>query len=230
MDCFIETGQFTPDQLCILGCYRKFFSVHSLGEILHCDGRSVRRTYLQYRRGTSSRTYPFEKPRRLDLQLWITALKLVTSPSLFVSPPLGEFLITPPNHDGWFMDEKKNVLYWLHEDDSYEMYTLDHGTRSHRRSRYRWSCTLSEQPQYTHLASISHQHDDLVYLHSTSAIPRLPTIRNKFLDILHSWPNQSLWQYLNCDGDGEWIRQGVLRQTLTIVHDGSYMKKVAPKL
>ena len=45
-----------------------------------------------------------------------------------------------------------------------------------------------------------------------------------------SWPNQSLWRYFRYDGDGEWIRRGLIFGTIELVHDGSYMQKVDPKI
>jgi hypothetical protein len=44
--------------------------------------------------------------------------------------------------------------------------------------------------------------------------------------VLASWENQSLWTNLNVDGDSLWLSNAVLANSLLIVHDGSYMKKV----
>jgi hypothetical protein len=39
-----------------------------------------------------------------------------------------------------------------------------------------------------------------------------------------------LWTHFKCDGDGKWIRRAISNGTLSFVHDGSYMRNVAPKL
>ena len=65
-----------------------------------------------------------------------------------------------------------------------------------------------------------------VTLHSRAAAFEAPPQPASFLDTLRSFENQSLWRYFHCDGDGEWISEGLVNGTLLIVHDGSYMAKV----
>jgi hypothetical protein len=50
------------------------------------------------------------------------------------------------------------------------------------------------------------------------------------LQTLHSWENQSLWRNLRVDNGGDWILNSLVAGALDIVHDGSYMKKVSPKV
>ena len=69
MECFIDLGVFNVEQWCVLGRYIKFFAVHSLAEVLCCDGCTVQNDVLEYRRGTSKRTYPHKNPQRCDLDL-----------------------------------------------------------------------------------------------------------------------------------------------------------------
>jgi hypothetical protein len=47
---------------------------------------------------------------------------------------------------------------------------------------------------------------------------------------LISVPINSLWSTLKVDGDGSWIIDALCAGSLDIVHDGSYMKKVTPKV
>ena len=63
-------------------------------------------------------------------------------------------------------------------------------------------------------------------LHSSTHPPQPETLPTLFYDVLKSYENQTLWRYFRCDGDGEWIREGVINGTLVIVHDGSYMPEV----
>ena len=69
-----------------------------------------------------------------------------------------------------------------------------------------------------------------VRLTSVDPVPQTVETRVSFFDTLYAWPNQSLWKHFKCDGDGEWIRRAISSGTLSFVHDGSYMRKVAPKL
>jgi hypothetical protein len=45
--------------------------------------------------------------------------------------------------------------------------------------------------------------------------------------VIKSFTNQSLWLSLDYNGDGSWILDGMLAQSLVIIHDGSYMKEVS---
>jgi hypothetical protein len=47
-----------------------------------------------------------------------------------------------------------------------------------------------------------------------------------FEHMIKSFANQSLWSSLDYNGDGSWILDGMLAQSLVIIHDGSYMKEV----
>ena len=231
MECFLDLRVFSSDQLDVLARFRKFFAVHSLAEILCCDGCTVRQDVLSYRRGRSARQYPFEKPLRRDLELWIGALKLVTSPRLVLERPLGEFLLMPPRHDGWFVKDDRSEVYHVAADAlSYDVYLCSSTERSRRRPTYEHIRRVDGDLTPTHLASVDVFDDHFVTLLSMAPVPRNRTPRMSFLDTLHSWPNQSLWRYFKCDGDGEWIRRAVINGTLRFVHDGSYMKKVAPKI
>ena len=102
MECFISLGVFTIDQLCVLGRYRKFFAVHSLAEILCCDGRTAVRTFSSIVAAKASEPTP-KKPLHADMVLWISALKLITSPNVVLSQSLGRYLLDPPQHDGWYV-------------------------------------------------------------------------------------------------------------------------------
>ena len=62
MECFINSGIFSSDQLGVLNRVRKFKKLHALSEILKCDGKSVRSFVLDYNEGLSNRIYSHERP------------------------------------------------------------------------------------------------------------------------------------------------------------------------
>ena len=69
-----------------------------------------------------------------------------------------------------------------------------------------------------------------VLLHSHVARPLPQPVSTDFLSVMRSFENQPLWDYFVCDGDGSWILQGLLSRSLVVVHDGSYMREVCPRV
>jgi hypothetical protein len=49
-----------------------------------------------------------------------------------------------------------------------------------------------------------------------------------FEQTIKNMANQTLWLSLDYDGDGSWMLNGMLAQSLVIIHDGSYMKELSP--
>ena len=45
--------------------------------------------------------------------------------------------------------------------------------------------------------------------------------------MLDSYEDQTVWERFSYDGDGTWILHALLRGSLVIVHDGSYMPFVS---
>jgi len=93
--------------------------------------------------------------------------------------------------------------------------------------QFAWSKAHENEPQCVRYASIRHINDHTVTLHSTASIPRELSQPTAFWDVLCSFENQTLWRDFRCDGDGSWIHRGLLMGLLVIVHDGSFMSKVA---
>ncbi len=65
-----------------------------------------------------------------------------------------------------------------------------------------------------------------VKLHSLSPACSPLHVRspNRLLATLSSWENQTLWKHLRIDGSaGDWIFSRLMRGSLVIGHDGSYM-------
>jgi hypothetical protein len=72
-------------------------------------------------------------------------------------------------------------------------------------------------------ASVTPSQLGQVLLHSSvpGFIPLHPI--SGFEQVIKSFANQSLCLSLDYNGDGSWILDGMLAQSLLIIHDGSYM-------
>ncbi len=67
-----------------------------------------------------------------------------------------------------------------------------------------------------------------VFLHSS--LPCFEPIHpvSGFENVIRGLANQSLLVSLDYHGDSSWILEGMLAQSLVIIHDGSYMNKISP--
>jgi hypothetical protein len=77
----------------------------------------------------------------------------------------------------------------------------------------------------TYYASISMSSATRAVLHLMSPQPCIHIIPTTFCEILKSYGNPSLWENLSYDGNGEWIREGLVAGSICIAHDGLYMPK-----
>jgi hypothetical protein len=77
-------------------------------------------------------------------------------------------------------------------------------------------------------ASITHVQQGQVLLHSSIPMYVPSSLVSGFEQTMRHFTNQSLWVSLEYSGDGSWILDGMLAQSLIIIHNGSYMKEISP--
>ena len=212
---------------------RKFFQVHRLSCLVACDGKTLRKEFLSNSQvSLSSRTWSLECPTPSDFRLWRMALQALTSSTHRLPRPLGSFLSDPHIDNSWFTNQDKSHLCRDLRDGSFAMYELHLPARFTRSGLvYTFTHYVHSDPSFSHFATVLvPSNSPGVKLHSSS--PR-PSIRSKdlsFLSVLASWENQTLWTNLSVDSTGQWLTDALCSGSLDIVHDGSFMKKVTPKV
>ena len=211
---------------------RKFHRVHCLSCITSCDGKTIRPSVLSRVPSQSNRAWSLESPSVTDFRLWRTAMQHLSSSTFRLQTPLGRFIGTPHIDSQWFTDADKHVLCREIEDGSFALYDLDLPARFTRSGlRYTFRHYTSVDPQLSHHATvIVKDRSSFFHLHSSAPRHSLSLTPVSFLAVLQSWENQSLWDNLRVDGDGSWLINAICAGSLEIVHDGSYMKKVSPRV
>ena len=81
-----------------------------------------------------------------------------------------------------------------------------------------------------HYKSVLYTGGNIVRFHSKARIPCPVIGPTNFWLVLQSFPYQSLWKDFHCDGDGEWIHQGLPLGSLIVVHDGLYIPTVSTEV
>ena len=211
---------------------RHFKGVVRVSDIISCDVRTVEpfilddtsANYLSY-------TFPYQKPTRGDFTFWKDCIRSMISASFTLPAALGIFISEGYLTRCWVTTADQDELYFCYGecgDDFFDIYARNHSRPDTRYGRqFEYLEQKAGRPTYTHYASIRDVNPSAVGLHSYAPLPTAPPTPTGFWDILHSFPNQGLWKYFHCDGDGTWIRRGLILGSLVIVHDGSYMPEVA---
>ena len=231
MEEFAHAGSAHKD-LVSLNTVRKSKQLLHLSDIVCCDGRTVDRDILTREPGAEScHGFPVEWPVAVDYKLWDHAIRAISSSTYFLPEALGPFLKSPHQDILWRTSSTNDRLYRIWNDcgdDAYNLFTavdMAHNTRYGH--QYTFVSTEQGQPPGDYYASVSYIDNDTVRFHSKAVIPCPAVVPTDFWSVLRSFSNQSLWKHFHCDGDGEWIHQGLLLGSLVAVHDGSYMPSVS---
>lgn len=208
----------------VINRVRKFKGLHSIADLLLCDGRTVDPWVLTTDGSDSSRVFSVEKPTRSDFTLFRRAVEFLTSQSLILPTPLGQFVSHPQRGNTWFVDDDATYVYQVTSDSSYVRYMRDPSARTTQfGTTYIDPVSFTGQcPRHT-MASVLEAGPESVRLHSSAPSFSPVPHRRSFLERICSLPNQSLWRHFTADGNGSWIYEGLLSNSLIMMSDGSYM-------
>ena len=219
--------------------YRKFKKVYFLSEITLCDGATVDPEVLQQSEGRSDLRYPKEKPPRKHLQLWGKAIRMVTPRGSADKPVLqktmGPFAQKPSRHKSWYMSPHGAILYKNQSLGGCSKYMLSVGDpqlSSTRTKRY-WKVG-EETPQYIGDTFISVEEgtgaDEVTLNPAHTGKLNATEIRlETFQEALAEMENQTLWDTLTYEDNGEWIGESLQHGNLMFAYDGSCMEKLDPE-
>ena len=240
IEVFLHDG-FEGILLSWLNRVRKFKCVVHLSDLVLADGRTLRADVFDRTPGTSRQyRFPLEYPSTSDFALWEHALRTacipggnILSPGLRLPARLGGYVAEPHQHVEWFQSGDAETIFFCPRDniddsyDEFRMRTDGGATRTCYGHHFNWAGTRRGVPPKDVQASVTLHEDDTVQFHSALPVYRTPPLKTDFWEILHSFPNQSLWRDFRCNGDGSWVHRGLMMGSLVIVHDGSYMPHVA---
>lgn len=231
MDLVCDQGIWTPHELDILNRVRKFLDVHDSGNIVECDGMTVKSSVLSRVPSDSIRRLPVEKPLPSDFRLWINAVRGITSYQFWLYHPLGRFLSSPHTTDVWFISVDKCSIFHQLTSSTYEIYQVSSAARQTRfGAEYSLASTSDGICPREVRASVHSLSPTSVTYHSSMGQVPDPHPLDSILDVLGSWGNRSLWRSFQCDGDGSWIYRALKLGSLVVVHDGSYMPKISQEV
>ena len=233
MDLFRDSEVFDLQQLQVLQRYRHYKKAFYFSDVVTCDGRSISQFAQQPIEGLSKKVYPHERPRKKDHKLWISALKMISSPNMTLDRPLGRFLSLPTSLDEWYLHPQTDTLYNQMHTVIILYEKVAGGITRATSKKYKYSKRVDSIPPSTLLATVDRQSSDpeIVSLHSTAARPLAPVPVLTFTEALEEYNTPSLWKHMLYSTDpDEWLYNSICNGTTVVVHDGSYMPKMTTEV
>jgi hypothetical protein len=177
--------------------------------------------------------FPTQHPTPADLNLWKLALCKLSSNFHLFTVKLPEYINPPHNHPRWMLNNIGTILHhnivqgnkMYHKEHTPSPNPIDWRTRAGQPFS---STVMKNGPSnFDQYASVTPSQLGQVFLHSLvpGFIPLHPI--SGFEHVIKSFAHQSLWLSLDYDGDGSWILDGMMAQSLVITYDGSYTKEVS---
>ena len=214
---------------------RRYKKVMFLSQIVCSDGFTLLPSMLTREEGTNSLlTFSREEPCADDFEDWENGLKLILSPSLHLTPPLGKV----------YHCDFEAVTFCAMEDPPRRLFKLENKigrvvcytedtTRRTTRSSNRWSFShlvtgSINATSFPFVVTAATNQDETLTVHSTSRslIGQEEEEPSDFtlLAQLNKLENRSLWRNHTFQDGGKWVTEAIEKGTLVTVHDGSYMR------
>jgi hypothetical protein len=178
--------------------------------------------------------FPTQRPTPTDLSIWKTALCKLSSKFYVLTVKLQEYISTPHILPRWLLNSLGTILHCniLRGKKMYhEVYLPSLNPLACRtRSGQCFNSTIfaygpSNHQQYARV-TLSQEGQVLLNFSIPGFVPSWPIYG--FEHVIKSFANQTLWISLDYDRDGSWILNGMLAQSIGIIHDGSYMRELFP--
>jgi hypothetical protein len=177
--------------------------------------------------------FPTQRPTTANLTIWNTAIRRLSSAFFVLTVKLQEYVGSPHSSPLWLLNNFGTTLHhnivWgnklYHKVYLPSSNTLACRTRSGQ--RFVSNLIAYEKSNFQQWASVTLLQKGQVFLHSS--LPCFKPIHpvSGFKNVIRGFANQSLWVSHEYDGNGSWILEGMLAQSLIIIHDGSYMREIS---
>jgi hypothetical protein len=108
---FIRVGYKQADLL-LLNIMRMHKMVIHLSDIVMCDGKTIKRSMLTPSAGYSeAHKFPVQGPTPMDMNLWTTALRMISSEFNVPTLPLQEYISTKHSRPSWRLSQNGDILH-----------------------------------------------------------------------------------------------------------------------
>jgi hypothetical protein len=111
MDAIQATSIFTTPELVDINQFCHWKKAHLIGDIVSCDGLTIKPTMITRTERVSNREFPLQQPTQASFELWKHAISSLTITRTKLRTPLGAYVGTPHQPDVWFTDAEGSQTY-----------------------------------------------------------------------------------------------------------------------
>lgn len=230
MDILMDRNK-DKEQLMALARVRGFLNVIFLSDIVTADGRYFEQfaiTQGPYKL-RSKFIFPKEFPNERDSQLWINFWQTLALNNFTLSAPLGPWINPSHRTWEWYYNEEENIISCLKADSLYHHYSPS----LMNPDKYSINGSSSLQQIGIPVLVKLDRKDQAILRSKTNLIQPSSQKLISFWDILGEWKGEWMWEFLDKDRrkeDYTWIEEGMKKGTLIWCADGSYNRKLAPRI
>jgi hypothetical protein len=161
--------------------------------------------------------------------MWRKALHKVSSEFHVLTVPLQDY-VSPPHYLPWWLLKDDGLILHNVITCGNQVYQKVHTPKSNPLAcmtlsgqRFMSNRVVIGTLNLHNYASITPSQPGHVLLQSSISMFVQPPSASGFEHTMEHFSNQTLWVLLDYSGEGSWIINGMLAQSLVIIHDGSYM-------
>ncbi len=220
---------FRGNQLVGLNTVQKYKHFIHVSDMILCDGRTIDPFSLSDEQILSvQHVFSREEPTHANFSLRRSAISSLCEGTTGLPYALGPFVLPPHLEVYWYINLDSSILYCV--DNKPSKYQVLTRLPQSRATRHGWQFEWSHQNDdnklpTTHVASAKMVSNTRAVLHSAAVLPTKTPEQRTFLETLHALGNPTLWENMHINGDGEWIREGLLQGIISIAHNGSFMQE-----
>ncbi len=113
IEAVVDTGIFSTAELVVINRFCHHKQVHSIGDMVCCDGLTIKPLMFTITKGQSSLEFPCQRPTRAQLNLWKRAVGSIMILGICLRTPLGAFTADLHRPDKWFTNADGSHIYHM---------------------------------------------------------------------------------------------------------------------
>ena len=232
MEVIIREGFLRQTQYKSFNRVRLFHQTYSLADILNGDGTRIRQSLFKRDRPkeNSSFHWPATYPSNADFDLWNQTLLTIQSKWFQYNKTLGFWFSSTHTHITCYKHPTMEKVY-IRDGHYWIEYFKDNRRPTRGASIYIRNGLIQTIPEGCLRGTYNYLEPTKISYEGCAQItPQIDTTPRTLQEVLQSWGNVWVWEYLRISDDGLWLAEALYHGSAVLVCDGSYQPKLNKNL